>query len=557
MKKAVIYCRVSSKQQVENGHGLDNQEQKCRDYAIRQGHDVIKVFREEGISGGSINRPTFEEMADYISKINDEVVVIFYDIKRLARDVILYYTLKQILASVGATVESPNFTFEDTPENELMEGFVALTGKYEKDTNKRNVLKSMDSRLRKGYWTFYHPPGYKYEKNPIHGKLLVKDEPHATTVKEALEGFAEGKFKTKIEVCRFLEAKQFPIRRKRGRAQITQTHVDRLFDQYLYAGYIKYDKWDVPLTKGHHEPIVSLETLTKIHDRLADKPKVVFRKDISEDFPLRGFVKCDCCSSLLTAAWTKGKTALHPYYKCRKKGCDMYGKSIRRDQLESDVSTQIKAVTPQNKLARVLCEMIDEEWSERSKHIEGRIKTLKNRVQEITIEVNDTVDKITKLSNPTALSALEKRIESLEIEKIQIEEKLSNNSVDEIDVGTLLKEVADFIPNTHKMWESGTTEEKKLLLELIFEDKITYSKNEGVRTLVFSPLYAIFSTSGTSKNTMVEQSASNSNTLYESLVNLPPELKAELKVLACSDTTNIKILTSIKGNADTTFAFKG
>lgn len=56
MKKAVIYCRVSSDKQVREGNGLAGQEKRCRDYAHYHNYDVEKVFRDEGISGGIIER---------------------------------------------------------------------------------------------------------------------------------------------------------------------------------------------------------------------------------------------------------------------------------------------------------------------------------------------------------------------------------------------------------------------------------------------------------------------------------------------------------------------
>ena len=50
------------------------------------------------------------------------------------------------------------------------------------------------------------------------------------------------------------------------------------------------------------------------------------------DFPLRGAVVCGHCSTPLTACWSKGRMSYHPYYLCRQRGCEAYGKSIRREK---------------------------------------------------------------------------------------------------------------------------------------------------------------------------------------------------------------------------------
>jgi site-specific DNA recombinase len=43
MAKAIIYCRVSSVEQVD-GTSLESQERMCREYADRQGIEVIEVL---------------------------------------------------------------------------------------------------------------------------------------------------------------------------------------------------------------------------------------------------------------------------------------------------------------------------------------------------------------------------------------------------------------------------------------------------------------------------------------------------------------------------------
>jgi site-specific DNA recombinase len=50
-QKAVIYCRVSSQQQVTQGSGLESQETRCKNYAASKNYEVAAVFKEEGISG--------------------------------------------------------------------------------------------------------------------------------------------------------------------------------------------------------------------------------------------------------------------------------------------------------------------------------------------------------------------------------------------------------------------------------------------------------------------------------------------------------------------------
>ena len=58
---AVIYCRVSSKEQVE-GTSLESQELACRDFARRNSLDVLQVFVDRGESAKFADRPQLLEM---------------------------------------------------------------------------------------------------------------------------------------------------------------------------------------------------------------------------------------------------------------------------------------------------------------------------------------------------------------------------------------------------------------------------------------------------------------------------------------------------------------
>ncbi len=50
-RKVLIYCRVSSKKQL-NGQGLDSQEHRCRQYAMAKDYEVEAVFPDDVTGGG-------------------------------------------------------------------------------------------------------------------------------------------------------------------------------------------------------------------------------------------------------------------------------------------------------------------------------------------------------------------------------------------------------------------------------------------------------------------------------------------------------------------------
>src|SRR5947209_2470213 len=308
MPKSVIYCRVSSDRQVKEGHGLDGQELRCRKYAEQHGYEVVAVFRDEGVSGGIIDREGMQQMLDFLDARakKEEYVVLIDDIKRLARDLIGHFTLRKALQARGARLESPSHKFGDGPEEIFVESIMAATAELERNQNKRQVRNRMQARLEAGYWPFYPPPGYTYAKVPGHGKLLVRKEPEASIIREALEGFASGRFPSQVDVQRFLQSKGF---NPRAYGKVTYLEqVKRLLTREVYTGFVSYPPWSVTTRKGHHEPLIDPETFEQIQERLRERDRLPPRKDLDRDFPLRGFVLCADCQKPYTASWSRGRT---------------------------------------------------------------------------------------------------------------------------------------------------------------------------------------------------------------------------------------------------------
>jgi DNA invertase Pin-like site-specific DNA recombinase len=243
---ALIYCRVSSKKQEDEGSGLDSQEHRCREKAEQLGCDVEAIFPDT-ISGGGdfLKRPGMVRLLAHLdSNPHKRYVVIFDDLKRYSRDTEFHLALRREMMKRNAIRICLNFNFEDTPEGKFLETILAATGTLEREQNARQVTQKMRARMEQGFWVNRAPVGYRYEKSARGGKELVFNEPLASIVKEALEGFAAGRFETQAEVQRFLEGQpEYPKDMAGGK--IRPMTVARLLKKPIYAGYIESKAWNV------------------------------------------------------------------------------------------------------------------------------------------------------------------------------------------------------------------------------------------------------------------------------------------------------------------------
>lgn len=485
MPKAIIYCRVSSDRQVKEGHGLDGQERRCRKYAEEHGYEVVAVFRDEGVTGGIIDREGMQAMLDFLDTEGRKAdcVVLIDDIKRLARDLLGHFTLRKAIQSRGAKLESPSHKFGNEPEEIFVESIMAATAELERNQNKRQVRNRMQARLEAGYWPFYPPPGYTFAKVPGHGKLIVPKEPAASIIREAMEGFASGRFPSQIDVRRFLQEKGF---NHWGTGKMTYLEqVKRLLTREVYTGYICYSPWKVTRRKGHHRPLISPETFDRIQDRLREKEKLPARKDLNRDFPLRGFVLCSGCQKPYTAAWSRGKTKVFAYYRCTTLNCPCRHKSVRADRMHKDFEMLLKKLKPRKAImAGVKTELLSE-WKRRMLDVETVRKERQRKLDAIQKEINGYLEAIDRCHSPVVIKRIEEQVEALEAKRLRLGGRIEKGK--HYDFEHALNLAFDFIKNPFLMWKTGDLAQRHLVLRLVFQEPLVYDRKTGFGTPTFSP----------------------------------------------------------------------
>ncbi|RVT87177.1 recombinase family protein [Rhodobacteraceae bacterium CCMM004] len=483
-QSAVIYCRVSSAKQKLAGGGLDSQEHRCRQYALSNNMDVAAVFPDDASGGGDfMKRPGMVALLSFLDAQPDrKYVVIFDDLKRFARDTQFHIMLRQEFARRGAAVECLNFKFEDTPEGRFAETIFAAQGELEREQNRRQTIQKMKARVEKGYYVFQAPVGYRYRRDARHGNMLVRDEPVASILAEALEGYALGRFQTQVEMKRFLESQPaYPKDLPNG--EIRNQRIQDLLTRPVYAGMVAAPSWHVSPRKGHHEPLISVETFQRIQERLAGPAKAPIRKDINADFPLRGFVMCTDCGKPLTACWSTSKTGKrHAYYWCKTRGCASHRKSIRRDDLHGAVEEELKALQPTQSFAKLVGVMFRDAWTARLDQAATNVERAKAQAQTIERQIAKLLDRIVDAGSDSVIAAYEKRIADLEQEKLVLDERASRRGKPVHAYEEMFELAVRFLSNPWDIWAKGDLNWRRTVLRLAFARPITYSRKTGVRT---------------------------------------------------------------------------
>jgi len=165
VQKAFGYLRVSGKSQIE-GDGFPRQEMAIRAYAKTHDIKLVKVFREEGISGTKdlAGRPAFIDMMAALHS-NGVRLVLVESLGRLARDLMIQETILHDLKRNGfnlISVAEPDLCSDD-PSRKLMRQVMGSFHEYEKTmiviklrgARQRTKLKRGNCEGRKPYG--FHP----------------------------------------------------------------------------------------------------------------------------------------------------------------------------------------------------------------------------------------------------------------------------------------------------------------------------------------------------------------------------------------------------------------
>ncbi|MCP4184876.1 MAG: recombinase family protein [Hyphomicrobiales bacterium] len=485
-QKAVIFCRGSDPKQEKEGHGLDSQELRCRQHAAQNGYDIVAIFPDVITGEGDfMKRPGMAALLTFLdAHPHENFVVIFDDLKRYARDVEFHLKLRREMLARGAIRECLNFDFRDSPEGKLHETIVAATGAYERESNGRQVSQKMKARLESGYWVMRNPPGYHYEEIEEHGKLLIRTEPVASIISEMLEGYASGRFETLSEAVRFLERQPDYPKTPKGTVRIEQ--VAHILENPIYAGILCHEPWGVKNITGKHEALISVETFHRIKDRREQKAKTSARKNIGNDFVLRGFITCGDCGAPLRSSWPKGRSKNYPYYLCQTKGCDSYGKSIARDKVEGEVGEIIKFLQPTRNLTALVKDMFRTIWDQQQEQVKDIVQFYKRKIQTTDQKIGKLLERIVESSNDLVIQAYEGKIEKLENDKLRYQREMLQIKKPRASYSECLEPALQFITSPWKLWVSGDITLRRIVLKLAFADRLAYHRFEGARTANFA-----------------------------------------------------------------------
>jgi len=359
------------------------------EYARSKNIDVLKVFVEQGESAKFADRTKLLELIDFCRTHQNAVnVLLVWKVDRFARNVADHFSVKATLGKYGVQIVSVTEPIDANPEGRLMETILAGFAQFDNDVRAMRTVQGMRRKLQEGISPFRPPFGYKSSVTAHEKKLIpdVPDQPAFDIIQRAFAEYATGTH-TRAEIGRLMES--WGLHALRGRSFAPQSLYD-LFTNPYYGG-ILVDPWTGEEYSGRHRPAVTREEFAVVQRVMAKRDRSVAHRVEREEFPLRGFVRCEACGHGLTGAFSRGRSSLYPYYFCAQRGCPKRAKSIPIDTLHSEFTSFLDEITLRPQMVPAIRERVWTIASREQQNRSGDVQRRRKRLEQIQQGISELI----------------------------------------------------------------------------------------------------------------------------------------------------------------------
>ena len=299
---AVVYARVSSKDQEREGFSIPAQLQLLRGYANSRSFDVLQEFIDVE-TAKQAGRTGFGEMLAFLRRNKTCRILLVEKTDRLYRNLKDWVTLDELGLEIHLVKENIVISQDSRSSEKFMHGIKVLMAKNYIDNLSEETKKGMLEKARQGIWPSFAPMGYLNVMGQDGKRTIQPDPVVAPMIRTMFERYASGNYNLK-QIATLARADGLAFRKTRNPVPVST--VSLLLRNRIFSGDFDFDGQTY---KGTHEPIVSRELWDQVQMVLAGK-RAKSAKMRTHEFAFSGLLSCGHCGC--SPAWirTTMKTTL-------------------------------------------------------------------------------------------------------------------------------------------------------------------------------------------------------------------------------------------------------
>jgi site-specific DNA recombinase len=485
MENAIIYARVSSKEQEIEGYSVPSQLKFLHEYASKHNYLVKKEFIDIETAKKS-GRTQFEAMITYAkeNKLAKHIIVEKTDrLLRNIRDYALIDNLIERSDSVIHLVKENAMLSRDSRSNEkFMFGIRAVVAKNFVDNLSEETKKGMLEKAEQGIYPSFAPYGYiNVDEN--NKKTLKPDPESAHYIKKMFELYATGLYSL-LSLKRKMITDGMVYRNGKNFYKHT---VEVILKNEFYTGifYWKGKKYE----NAQHKALISKELFRQVQSILINPKKYKSRKDL---FAYTNLISCGVCGFSVTAQIQKKR---YIYYHCSgyKGNCNQ--PYLREELIEEQITSLLENIQITDDIQEMILNGIKENLKEKIEYhstsiqqIEKQVKILQNRIDQSYL---DKLDK--KISEEFWLEQNRKWLTEKENLSIKLMDYQKTDTSHLEHAGFIL-ELAKKAP---RLFKQANLEQKRKLTGMLFSN--CSLRDENLHLELKMPFAMILESSKTGK----------------------------------------------------------
>jgi len=490
-----MYIRLSREDgDKQESESIGNQRKILQRYVKENNLCLVKEYVDDGISGTTFDRPSFNELLQDIENKTIDMVIT-KDLSRLGRDYIktgFYledYFPKNNIRYVAITDGID--TYIDSTNNDITPFKAIMNDMYAKDISKkiRSVLKE---KQKQGEY-MCSIPAYGYKRHPTIQNKLIVDEPVRNVVEKIFDMYANGH--GSVEIVNYLNNNKYlsPTGyRKTGLAQDenkinynwNEVTLCNMLKNEVYIGNTVQNKRSIISYKVKKFRTVDKEEQIRVdntHEAIVDKD--VFGKvqciiekrgtntKLKYDYLLRGLLYCYHCKRKLQIVLKKNSkrnAKSHPYITCsdaKERGC--YPLNINYEKVEKHIIYVVKKIC-QIYADKEIFYGIYEKYQNKTIDIRKRYKKKIEQIDRAILDINNNLD---KMYMDKLRGVLQEEDYVRVSQKLSLERKKLNEQRQELEQKLIVTEDKIELKN-HSIVEKGLDELIENFLKFQKPDKI-------------------------------------------------------------------------------------
>src|SRR2546429_3114252 len=461
----VLFSRVSTREQADEGYSLSAQEKLLKEYSSRNEFRIVKNFSVPESASGRQERKVFNELLSYLVEHKEIKILVCEKVDRLTRNfkdaVRLDDWINEDPERQVHFVKQGLVLHKESKSHERFQWdmYVALARQYSNNLSEE-TRKGLDEKAAQGWFPGNQKRGYKSIGDSGHKTWFIDtgSSDHIYIAK-AFELYAEGG-----HTLRTISKQLFKEgwRSKDGK-QISISELHNFLTDPFYCGEFL---WKGKKYQGKHNLLVSKETFFRVQEILNRPTRAgKYRK---HSFLLgSGLLLCGECGRSVTAEVQKG----HYYYHCTKHDSSCSQKSYAK---QKDLEDQILAMLDKLKIdnprilewiRKGLKETHQDEFEYHTnilKDLDSQLLAIEKR---LSVIYDDMVDeRVSKVFYETKKVEYEKQLEDVQVAK----NKHIKADVSFREVGANIFEISQ---RGREIYEKKfLLEEKKVYLNFIFSN---------------------------------------------------------------------------------------